>query len=241
MVANLAWRLFKHEARRGELTIILFAIILSVAAVLSLSLFSERLQGALVERSSQFIAADSQLRSRKAIDEAWLSQAELTGLGTAQQVSTRSMAFGEQQMSLVDLRAVSRSYPLKGEVQITDEPFGTPRATTKSPAPGEIWLDSRLFQLLDVDFGDTVYIGDSEFTVSQVLTEIPDQGFSVFNTDPMVLIGLDDLAATNITGPGSRVTYKAYFAGDDSLIEQYYDWLRPELDDELHRWQRVGG
>ena len=42
---NLAWRLFKHEARRGELTIILLAIVLSVAAVLSLSLFSERLQG----------------------------------------------------------------------------------------------------------------------------------------------------------------------------------------------------
>lgn len=240
MVANLAWRLFKHEARRGELTIILFAIILSVAAVLSLSLFSERLQGALVERSSQFIAADSQLGSRKPISEAWLAEAQSIGLNTAEQVSTRSMAFGEQQMSLVDLRAVSAQYPLKGEIQVANKPFGTPVAIDKTPAPGEIWLDSRLFQLLDVSIGDTVYIGDSEFKVGKVLAEIPDQGFSVFNTDPMVLIALEDLAKTNITGPGSRVTYKAYFAGEDSLIEQYYDWLRPQLDDELHRWQRVG-
>ncbi|GGF82170.1 ABC transporter permease [Alteromonas lipolytica] len=240
MVANLAWRLFKHEARRGELTIILFAIILSVAAVLSLSLFSERLQGALVERSSQFIAADSQLGSRKPINEAWIAEAETEGLATAEQVSTRSMAFGEQQMSLVDLRAVSAQYPLKGEIQVTDKPFGSPVATDKTPQSGEIWLDSRLFQLLDVKLGDTVYIGDSEFEVARVLSEIPDQGFSVFNTDPMVLIALEDLAKTNITGPGSRVTYKAYFAGEDSLIEQYYDWLRPQLDDELHRWQRVG-
>lgn len=52
MAFNLAWRLFKHEARRGELTIILLAIVLSVASVLSLSLFSERLQGALTERSA---------------------------------------------------------------------------------------------------------------------------------------------------------------------------------------------
>lgn len=240
MVANLAWRLFKHEARRGELTIILFAIILSVAAVLSLSLFSERLQGALVERSSQFIAADSQLRSRKPISDEWKRQAEADGLATAEQVSTRSMAFGEQQMSLVDLRAVSPQYPLKGEIQLADKPFGTPSATDKPPLAGEIWIDSRLFQLLDVELGDTVYIGDGEFTVSQVLSEIPDQGFSVFNTDPMVLIALDDLARTNITGPGSRVTYKAYFAGENSLIEAYYDWLRPNLDDELHRWQQVG-
>ena len=240
MVANLAWRLFKHEARRGELTIILFAIILSVAAVLSLSLFSERLQGALVERSSQFIAADSQLRSRKPISDEWMRQAEAEGLATAEQVSTRSMAFGEQKMSLVDLRAVSPQYPLKGEIQLADKPFGTTTATDKSPAAGEIWIDSRLFQLLDVKIGETVYIGDGEFTVGQVLSEIPDQGFSVFNTDPMVLIALEDLARTNITGPGSRVTYKAYFTGEDSLIEAYYDWLRPNLDDELHRWQRVG-
>ena len=240
MVANLAWRLFKHEARRGELTIILFAIILSVAAVLSLSLFSERLQGALVERSSQFIAADSQLRSRKPISDEWMRQAEDEGLATAEQVSTRSMAFGEQKMSLVDLRAVSPQYPLKGEIQLADKPFGTTTATDKSPAAGEIWIDSRLFQLLDVKIGETVYIGDGEFTVGQVLSEIPDQGFSVFNTDPMVLIALEDLARTNITGPGSRVTYKAYFTGEDSLIEAYYDWLRPNLDDELHRWQRVG-
>ena len=240
MVANLAWRLFKHEARRGELTIILFAIILSVAAVLSLSLFSERLQGALVERSSQFIAADSQLRSRKPISDEWMRHAEEEGLATAEQVSTRSMAFGEQKMSLVDLRAVSPQYPLKGEIQLADKPFGTTTATDKLPASGEIWIDSRLFQLLDVEIGETVYIGDGEFTVGQVLSEIPDQGFSVFNTDPMVLIALEDLARTNITGPGSRVTYKVYFTGEDSLIEAYYDWLRPNLDDELHRWQRVG-
>ena len=47
---SLAWRLFRHETKRGELTIILLAIILSVASVLSLSLFSERLKYALTEK-----------------------------------------------------------------------------------------------------------------------------------------------------------------------------------------------
>ena len=240
MVTNLAWRLFKHEARRGELTIILFAIILSVAAVLSLSLFSERLQGALVERSSQFIAADSQLRAADPISTEWLTEANSMGIETAEQISTRSMAFGEQQMSLVDLRAVGQGYPLKGDIKVANEPFGTPSITQQRPSPGEIWIDSRLFQLLDVKLGSTVYVGDSEFTVARVLSEIPDQGFSVFNTDPMALIALEDMEKTNITGPGSRVVYKAYFAGDTSLIDSYYDWLRPQLDDELHRWQTVG-
>ena len=73
MSRQLAWRLFKHEAKRGELSIILFAIVLSVASVLSLSLFSERLQGALTERSAEFIAADRQLSSRQPIPSEWLA------------------------------------------------------------------------------------------------------------------------------------------------------------------------
>ena len=49
---------------------------LSVAAVLSLSLFSERLQGALKSRSAEFIAADAQLRSDDPINEEWLARAQ---------------------------------------------------------------------------------------------------------------------------------------------------------------------
>ena len=96
--SSLAWRLFRHEARRGELTIILLAIILSVGAVLSLSLFSERLQSALTSRSAEFIAADAQLRSDKPIDEAWLKEAQTLGLDTAQQVTARSMVFYDDEM-----------------------------------------------------------------------------------------------------------------------------------------------
>ena len=239
MAFNLAWRLFKHEARRGELTIILLAIVLSVASVLSLSLFSERLQGALTERSASFMAADSQLRASQPVDPAWIAQAQTDGLGTATQVATRSMAFGEEQMSLVDLRAVDGHYPLKGEILVTDSPFGEAKPATGLPQSGEAWIDSRLFQLLDVEPGGTVYVGDAAFTVVNVLSEIPDAGFSIFSTDPIVLIREADLAAANITGPGSRVTYKAYFTGDTSQLDTFYEWLRPQLDDEIHRWQSV--
>ena len=122
--SSLAWRLFRHEARRGELTIILLAIILSVGAVLSLSLFSERLQSALTSRSAEFIAADAQLRSDKPIDEAWLKEAQTLGLDTAQQVTARSMVFYNDEMLLADLRAVNEAYPLKGNVNVAEQAFG---------------------------------------------------------------------------------------------------------------------
>ena len=184
---NLAWRLFKHEARRGELTIILLAIVLSVAAVLSLSLFSERLQGALKSRSAEFTAADAQLRSDDPINEEWLARAQEEGLATAKQVATRSMVFKGDEMSLVDLRAVNDAYPLKGTVNITDQPFGEKRNTAELPQAGEAWVQSRLFQSLGLSIGDSIEIGDGTFTVTHVLVDIPDAGFSAVSYTHLTL------------------------------------------------------
>ena len=236
---NLAWRLFRHEARRGELTIILLAIVLSVAAVLSLSLFSERLQGALKSRSAAFIAADAQLRSDDPINEEWLARAREEGLATAKQVATRSMVFKGDEMSLVDLRAVNDAYPLKGTVNITDQPFGEKRNTAELPQSGEAWVQSRLFQSLGLSIGDSIEIGDGTFTVTHVLVDIPDAGFSVFNTDPIALINLNDLEKAAITGPGSRARYVGFFAGDAGDIENFNTWLLPQLNDDLHSWRTV--
>jgi putative ABC transport system permease protein len=239
MAFQLAWRLFKHEARRGELTIILLAIVLSVASVLSLSLFSERLQQALTDRSAEFIAADSQLRSRSAVDQAWIDEAKSRGLNTAFQLSTRSMVFAGDELALSDLRAVDTAYPLKGSVKISDIAFGLGEQANKSVAPGEVWIDSRLYQLLNIEKGDDIEVGDATLKVTEILSEIPDAGFSVFNTDPMLLMSAQDIAATNITGPGSRVSYKYYFTGDSSTLEDYYDWLRPQMNREIHRWTSI--
>ncbi|WP_269521022.1 ABC transporter permease [Alteromonas sp. BMJM2] len=239
MTFNLAWRLFKHEARRGELTIILLAIVLSVGAVLSLSLFSERLQGALKSRSAAFIAADAQLRSDKPVDETWLLKAKDEGLDTAKQVSTRSMVFKGDEMSLVDLRAVNNNYPLKGMVSVADAPFGIKKDISSLPASGEAWVQSRLFQTLKLNVGDAINIGEVSLTVTRVLADIPDAGFSVFNTDPIVLMNLDDLAAAEITGPGSRARYVSYFAGDTGNVKSYTSWLLPQLNDDLHSWRTV--
>lgn len=239
MAFSLAWRLFKHEARRGELTIILLAIVLSVASVLSLSLFSERLQQALTNKSAEFIAADSQLRSRNPVDPLWIVEAGKYNLNTAFQLSTRSMVFAGDELALSDVRAVDGAYPLKGKVKLTDIPFGEGKPTNNTVPLGEVWADSRLLQTLGVKVGDQVEVGDTKLKVAQILSEIPDAGFSVFNTDPILLLNVQDIEKTNITGPGSRVNYKYYFTGEPNQIEDYYDWLRPQLNREIHRWTSI--
>ncbi|MCW8107901.1 FtsX-like permease family protein [Alteromonas ponticola] len=239
MVLNLAWRLFKHEARRGELTIILLAIVLSVSAVLSLSLFSERLQSALTDKSAEFLAADAQIRSSDPIPETWFEKAQSEKLQVSRQLRARSMVFGGEKMALVDLRAVSDNYPLKGHISVSNKPFGIEQEINTVPQPGHVWLESRLFQLLRVELGDEVEIGDARFIVSEVLSEIPDAGFNVFATDPLLLVNMADVSAMQITGPGSRVGYRGYFAGEEGDIERFYNWLQPQLNDDLHAWSTI--
>ncbi|MCF2949932.1 FtsX-like permease family protein [Paraglaciecola aquimarina] len=236
---SLAWRLFRHETKRGELTIILLAIILSVASVLSLSLFSERLQQALSDKSAEFIAADRVLDADKPVDLGWIEQAKQMKLNTAHQVYARSMVFANEQMDLVDLRAADSGYPLKGKVKISQQPFSPGEITETLPATGEAWIESQLFQTLSVSIGDKIEVGDAEFTVTQVLSEVPDAGFNVFGGDPKVLIPKADLAATNIEGPGSRVGYSYFFTGEKDDLDDYYTWLKPQLDREIHDWDSV--
>ena len=236
---SLAWRLFRHETKRGELTIILLAIILSVASVLSLSLFSERLKYALTEKSAEFIAADRVLNSNNPADPAWIEKAQEMGLNTAHQTYARSMVFANEQMDLVDLRAADSGYPLKGKVKVAEKPFVQGMAIDRLPASGEAWIESQLFQTLAIAVGDNIEVGEKEFIVTKVLTEVPDAGFSVFGGDPKVLISKRDLAAAKVEGPGSRIDYSYFFTGNSADLDDYYTWLEPQLDREIHNWNSI--
>lgn len=236
---KISWRLLRHELRRGELTIMAAAVALSVCAVLSLSLFSERLQAGLLERSAEFLAADRVLRSRDEVDTQWLQRAEDENLQWARRTTFNSMAFAAEELALVDIKAVSPGYPLRGQLEVADEPFVDGEPTSSLPASGEAWVASQLFQRLELAIGDTLEIGNSEFLVTKVLTHEPDSGLNVFTDSPNVLIAYEDLEATGLIQPGSRVNYNYLFAGTPSDIERYEDWLLPQLDDVNQRWRGI--
>ena len=139
---KISFRLLKQELKRGELTIMALAIILSVTAVLSLSLFSERLQSGLLERSSEFLAADRVLSSRRDINQEWLEEAQSRDIKTAWRVVFNSMAFANDKLQLIDVKAVSDGYPLRGELRIADTPFVEGEVAQGLPAVGEAWVAS---------------------------------------------------------------------------------------------------
>ena len=97
LVARMAWR----DVRSGEMGLLLVALLVAVGTVTSIGLFVDRLQSALLEESSNFLAADRQISSGKAIPEEFVLQAQQRGLGTAQTLVFPSMVFADDLNQLV--------------------------------------------------------------------------------------------------------------------------------------------
>ena len=172
------------------------------------------------------------MRSGRALSSQWLREGENRGLQQAQTLLFPSMVYaGEDNMYLASVKAVTDTYPLRGELTFSAMPFGTVQPATAGPARGQVWLDSRLFPLLDIEIGQRVTIGEADFTVVAAARTEPDQGASFYGFGPRVLMHYDDIPATGVVQPGSRVEYRQLYAGQANALEDFRAWLQPQLEE----------
>ena len=233
----LALKMLLRSWRGGQLGLIFSALVLAVAVVTSVALLAERVERALVKESSSFLAADLVVSSSQATDSDWLERAEQQGIRTARIASFASMTFAGDEMHLASIKAVESSYPLRGAVKRSTVPFATDESDIESvmsgPKPGDLWVDSRLLPLLNIELGDTVDVGDGSFKVSHILIEEPDSGSSFSAYGARILMNWSDLPASGVIQPGSRVSYRFLIAAaEDNAdnFDDYVDWLNQQLD-----------
>lgn len=227
-----AGKMLARDWRGGELGVLLMALVLAVGVVSGISAFATRLQNALTQESHRFLAADLVARSGRVMPQGWLQQADEQGLSHATTLVFPSMVFADDDsMQLVSVKAVSANYPLRGELTFSEQPFGAVLPAAAGPQRGKVWLESRLFPLLNVEIGDRVAIGEAEFTVSAAARTEPDQAASFSGYGPRVLMHYDDIPATAVVQPGSRVEYRQLYAAPPERLEAFRQWLEPQLED----------
>ncbi|GAB5452130.1 MAG: ABC transporter permease [Halioglobus sp.] len=225
-----ATRMLARDWRGGELGVLLAALVLAVGVVAGISAFTTRLQNALEMESHRFLAADMVVRSGAELPGEWPQDAQQRGLQFARTLQFPTMIYaGDENMFLASVKAVSDAYPLRGELSFSEAAFGQARPAERGPGPGEVWLDSRLFPLLDVEPGDSVAIGEASFTVAGATRSEPDQASSFYGYGPRVLMHYADIPATGVVQPGSRVEYRHLYAGEASGLGAFRDWLEPQL------------
>ncbi len=215
-ILRLAWR----DWRGGELGLLVIALMVAVGTVTAVSLFVDRLHQALLKESATFLAADRYIGSSAEIPESFRQAARDLGLETADTLSFPSMVFtADDRNSLVSVKAVGPGYPLRGVLRVTDVPFTPPVVTTELPEPGEVWLDGRLFPSLGVALGDRVEVGYATLEITRVLTSEPDRGGSMYDLGPRLLMRIEDVPATRVVQPGSRLSYRLLLKGEEGALE----------------------
>jgi putative ABC transport system permease protein len=201
------------------------ATVITVGIVTSSQLITDRIGLLLDRQASELLAADMVIVSSNEFADEYREQARKQDLQISQSASLRTAIFIDDNPRLVELKAVDESYPLRGKLERAGEITGERTATTEIPSRGEVWVDTKLTQLV----GTNLSLGEQSFEARWLLTYEPDRGGAIFNLAPRVLMNIADLPDTGLVVPGSRVRYRMMFAGAQADITRFKSWLGANL------------
>ena len=216
MLLGLSLKLFWRELKSGQLSIMFFALVLAVATVSSISLFTDRLEKALLAETQEFLGGDLKFESSDLIEDKAYVEIEKLNLKNTEMVLFASMLAAKDSLQLASVKAVDQNYPLVGGVELQSNSIK--QYVKKPPDKGQVWLDSRLLDILDLKIGEIVSIGDSDFLVSHSIISEPDRASNSFAFAPKAIINMEDLEATNVVQPGSRVRFSTVYLGEKEEI-----------------------
>ncbi|WP_250534704.1 FtsX-like permease family protein [Caballeronia sp. AZ10_KS36] len=222
-----------RDWRAGELTMLLLALVLAVAALSSVGFLADRMRQGLARDGRQMIAADFVVRADHPVDPMFAQEARALGLETAGTTIFPSMVSsgGQTPLSrLAAIKGVTPGYPLRGALRIAPGPDAPDAPAQGIPAPGTVWVDPALLDALKTKVGGAVKVGTRTFTVAAVITREMDRGFSFVNFSPRLMMRADEIAATGLVGYGSRVTYRLLVAGPDAQVERFAQFARGKTD-----------
>lgn len=224
----MAWRQLRRDARAGELRVLFFALLVAVAASTAIGYFSARLNDAMLLRASEFLGADLVLAGSAPAEARQIEAGTTLGLAHARVVEFSSVIATDEQIQLASIKAADDAYPLRGELRSAPAPFQAEQPGG-GPRPGEAWAEARLFTALELQIGDLIEVGSQPLRLTRVLTYEPDRVGDFYSLTPRVLMHLDDLAATGVVQPGSRVRYRELWRGEAALLGRYRQAIEPDL------------
>ncbi|WP_242457941.1 FtsX-like permease family protein [Halomonas sp. YLGW01] len=227
---GLAARGLKRDLRAADVRALFVALALAVAASTMIGFFLDRLERGLTRQAGQMLGGDLVLEQGEPFSSELKRTLREAGMTLSDQVDLVSMISRGERFQPASLKLVDSAYPLYGASRV-DVGNGV-EALARGPAPGEAWVDPRLESLIDLELGDEVRVGRTTLTVTGIIEREADQsgGFSSFN--PRLMMHVDDLDATGLVQPGSRVEYEILAAGPPEAVSS--------LDARLEALKRDG-
>ncbi|GAB3381599.1 ABC transporter permease [Azotobacter armeniacus] len=225
---GLAVRQLLRDARAGELRVLFFALLVAVTATTTIGYFSARLNAGMLLRATEFLGADLRLSGSFPATSDQLAVGTALGLEHASVVEFSSVIATDTSIQLASVKAADSAYPLRGELKSAPAPY-QPDTPGPGPSPGEAWAEARLLIALSLRVGDSLEVGEKSLRLTRVLTHEPDRAGNFYSLTPRVLMHLDDLAATGVVQPGSRVRYRELWRGSPQVLQTYRQQVKPQL------------
>ena len=228
-IFNIAGKLLWREFKNGELNLLAIALVIAVTSMSSVALITERVSMALLQQAGDLIAADTIVSSAEPIPSQWFDEANKKHIKYASTVQFPSVVLSGELSQLVSIKAVTKGYPLRGELKTDIKPYSNGIVTKDIPTTGEAWVDSRLFNALKLSIGRMIEVGSSKLKVTRVISFEPDFGGNLFNAAPRLLINKTSLESTGLIVAGSRVNYKALFAAESEPLNKFTEFIKTQL------------
>jgi putative ABC transport system permease protein len=245
-ITALAWRQTLRDFRAGELRLLALAVLLAVAALSAVGFFADRLNGGLARDATALLGGDAIVGSDKPAPDELVQRAAASGLMLATSASFPSMGRAPDELGgasrLVAVKAVSDTYPLRGQLRLKAAPDGAERNLAGAPARGTVWVDAGLLDSLQLQVGDDLLLGDAAFAIAQIIVIEPDRGSGFMSFAPRVMLNQADLDQTGLIQPASRVSYRlalAAPAGREAALLDYVAWAEERIKSAPHRGVRV--
>ncbi|MET2984790.1 ABC transporter permease [Aureibaculum conchae] len=223
----MAWR--DGKASSSRLLLFMASIVLGIAAVVSIQLFSQNLKDNIKSQSKTIMGADFIIDSRQKPNAKVQSIIDSFD-PVASEVNFSSMAAFPKngESKLVKVRGIDGEFPLYGVIET--EPLGA--AATYQVSGGAL-VDATLMLQFDLTPGDSIKLGKLSLPIVGALNSIPGGTAISSSVAPTILIPYRFIEATELLQFGSRKEYQYFFIAPPNMdLEQLNKKLDPILDAE---------
>jgi len=238
----MAWR--DGKASSSRLFLFMASIVLGIAAVVSIQLFSENLKQNIQRQSKALMGADFIIDSRQLPSKK--VQAIIDSLKpAASEVNFTSMAAFPKNggSKLVRVRGIEGDFPFYGTLD--SEPVSA--AFTYQELGGAL-VDATLMLQYDLKPGDSIKLGELTLPIIGALKSVPGSTGISTTIAPPVLIPFRLIAETELLQFGSRKEYQYFFTAPptmdlellDATIDPILDAENADLDTHTSTSQRLG-
>lgn len=226
---TLAWQQLRSQWQAGDLRVLVVALVLAVTSITAVNFFTNRISTHLNNQGGMLLGGDAVIIADHAVPQQYSAQAKQYGLKIASTLEFASMAINNDKNQLADVKAIDDQFPLTGDFGVQFLAEKAVQNIRAGPAIGEVWIEPRIANALNLKLGDQLELGAIKLKVAGILLREPSRGGDMFSFAPRVMMHMQDVPATELIQFGSRVKYQIVLAGSADKLNQFIKTTTPNL------------